>query len=128
MKNHPLLHKNTSFSAASEPSSSGNQGATIQPSNQGGIVNIMVINGEAVIKSCDGPLPIVPVMIRGPKNIRRVYALLDTGASRSMISKSLADGVGFRGNSYFYSYESVSGTKVFESNSESMNCEVSGCL
>ncbi|UYV72841.1 hypothetical protein LAZ67_10000953 [Cordylochernes scorpioides] len=72
----------------------------------------MVIDGEAVIKGCEGSLPIVPVMIQGPKGIRRVYALLDTGASRSMISKSLADGVGLRGESYSCSYESVSGTKT----------------
>ncbi|UYV78579.1 hypothetical protein LAZ67_16002055 [Cordylochernes scorpioides] len=91
-----------------------------------GSVNITVVNGEAAIKGCDGPLPIIPVVIKGPGGKHRTYALLDTGASRTLISKGLADSVGLEGKTHHYSYGTASGETVMEPNAVLVNCEVAG--
>ncbi|CAL8131067.1 unnamed protein product [Orchesella dallaii] len=63
----------------------------------GGVGKETATTGAAIIEGTDGALPIVPVWIKGPKGTVKSYALLDTGASRSLVEEGLAEELGLDG-------------------------------
>ncbi|UYV84339.1 hypothetical protein LAZ67_X001892 [Cordylochernes scorpioides] len=123
---HRSLHNYSAPQGENSSQETSKLSSSQQDNPTSGSVNITVVNGEAVIKGCDGPLPIIPVVIKGPSGKHRTYALLDTGASRTLISKGLADSVGLEGKSHHYSYGTSSGETVMEPNAVLVNCEVAG--
>ncbi|CAL8137644.1 unnamed protein product [Orchesella dallaii] len=93
---------------------------TVANSSSGGSMN------AAIVEGCDGPLPILPVKIRGPAGVRRTYALLDCGASASLICKQLANEIGLNGELHEYTFTGINGQPQHVSNAQKVNCEVSG--
>ncbi|UYV60892.1 hypothetical protein LAZ67_1002688 [Cordylochernes scorpioides] len=132
---HRSLHNHSAPQGVNSRQETSKLSSSQQANPMIGSVNITVVNGEAVIKGCDDPLPIIPVVIKGPGGKHRTYALLDTGASRTLISKGLADSVGLEGKSHHYSNDTASGETVMEPNAKKhmcscfavvVNCEVAG--
>ncbi|UYV72186.1 hypothetical protein LAZ67_9002131 [Cordylochernes scorpioides] len=104
---HPSLHNYSDPQEENSSQETSKLSSSQQANPTSGSVNITVVNGEAVIKGCDGPLPIIPVVIIGPGGKHRTYALLDTGASQTLISKA-------------------SGETVIKPKAVVVNCEVGG--
>jgi len=70
-------------------------------------------------------LPIIPVMVRGPKRTERVFALLDTGASFSMIEEEVATRLGLEGKQKPLNF-TVFGVKRVENGSRCVSLNVAG--
>lgn len=132
-KHHPLLHSNIRRDAATTPYQ-GPSLASPKQVDSTGTVNSetnMGSNGMIASKSyidgMDGPLPIVTVRLRGKNGMVRIaYALLDSGATRTLIDKKLAEDLQLEGQKDPYSYRLVTGEIITDFGAKRVNLEVSG--
>ncbi len=100
-----------------------NPAATPDPADKNGHFNATIIRGT------DGPLQILPVKIRKPdgSGYVKVHAFLDSGATCSLMLKSLADDLGLDGEQIgSYQFSGINGETTTVEKAVKLQCEVSG--
>src|SRR3989442_1119376 len=86
-----------------------------------------MIASKSYIDGMDGPLPIVALRVRGKNGrVRIAHALLDSGATRTLIDKKLAEDLQLDGEKDPYSYRLVTGEIITDFGAKRVNLEVSG--
>jgi len=83
----------------------------------------------AIVTGTDGPLQIIPVRIKkaNGNGYIKVHALLDGGATRSMMLKSLANELGLDGKEVgSYKYSGINGETTSVEGAVKLNCDVAG--
>ena len=118
MIHHPLLHNNAK---KEERPSAREEGAPDPfPASAPDSVHSSFVQGS------DGPQSIVMVKVRGPRGTAKAFALLDSGASCTLIKKELADAIGASGPASTFTYYGVGGTAIVESGSQTVNIDIKG--
>lgn len=107
---HTLLHQEKKPTPAAEPVSSAPPEATIN---------------VASTSSSSSSLPVIPIKIRNGNKITTCYALLDTGASCTMIESDLAEEIGLDGTDFQLNLR-VLGNERKKTASKLVTMEVSG--
>ncbi len=129
-KHHQLLHSNVRRDAGSvppvplppTPKQDDSTAAAVKNMGSNGM-----IASKSYIDGMDGPLPIVTIRVRGKNGrVRITHALLDSGATRTLIGKNLAEELQLDGVKDPYSYRLVTGEIITDFGAKRVNLEVSG--
>lgn len=128
LPHHELLHWPNP--GASSPTSSSPQSADQvnnvrdnNPSADGD--NAQSVNNTISVSHCVAMLKIVPVVLRGPKGAVTTSALLDDGATVSLIARDIADAIGLKGQKKQLCMRGAWDNNEIVCTSETVSCSIS---